>query len=183
MKFKKGDKVLIREDLVVDTIPEKYEVCVHPSMVSLAGKIATITHVYEEGERYSIDLDNWSWSEDLFKEVGFKLKLSDVINLINDGDTFYGVNDRSRRISRKGDSLIMDGIDNTFNLNEEFERFETLTFQEVINKDNIGCEFMILENERVFELDEYLELFEDCNNITDIYTLGEIVNFKYVKLN
>ena len=77
----------------------------------------------------------------------------------------------------------MDGIDNTFNLNEEFERFETLTFQEVINKDNIGCEFMILENERVFELDEYLELFEYCENITDIYTLGEIVNFKYVKLN
>ena len=33
------------------------------------------------------------------------------------------------------------------------------------------------------ELDEDLELFEDYDNITDIYTLGEIVNFKYVKLN
>ena len=42
---------------------------------------------------------------------------------------------------------------------------------------------MILETERVFELDEDLELFEDYDNITDIYTLGEIVNFKYVKLN
>jgi hypothetical protein len=68
MKYKVGDKVRIREDLV---IKEQYnDLTFVPDMVQYMGKVATITEIRFE-DVYGIDLDgcNWCWTDEMFEDV------------------------------------------------------------------------------------------------------------------
>lgn len=66
MKYRVGDKVQIREDLIVggeygaDTFAEEME--------QYKGKTATITATY--GSKYDIDIDNghWCWTDEMFED-------------------------------------------------------------------------------------------------------------------
>lgn len=69
MKYKVGDKVKIREDLIDE---ENYGCAnfVEP-MEEYKGQIAEITMTYDDGELgYLIDIDNgvWYWSAEMFEE-------------------------------------------------------------------------------------------------------------------
>lgn len=67
-KYKVGDKVRIRKDLIID---EQYnDLTFVPSMAQYKGKVATITEIRFE-DVYGIDLDgcNWCWSDEMFEDV------------------------------------------------------------------------------------------------------------------
>jgi hypothetical protein len=68
MKYKVGDKVRIREDLI---IKEQYnDLTFVPDMVQYMGKVATITAIRFE-DAYGIDLDgcNWCWTDEMFEDI------------------------------------------------------------------------------------------------------------------
>lgn len=68
MKYKVGDKVRIRKDLI---IKEQYnDLTFVPDMVQYMGKVATITKIRFE-DAYSIDLDgcNWCWTDEMFEDI------------------------------------------------------------------------------------------------------------------
>jgi hypothetical protein len=68
MKYKVGDKVRIRKDLI---IKEQYnDLTFVPDMVQYMGKVATITEIRFE-DVYGIDLDgcNWCWTDEMFEDV------------------------------------------------------------------------------------------------------------------
>lgn len=69
MKYKVGDKVRIREDLLID---KKYDGCrFTSSMTVFLGKIVTIRKVYENSNRYKIeeDYEIWAWTGEMFEPL------------------------------------------------------------------------------------------------------------------
>lgn len=69
MKYKVGDKVRIREDLLID---KKYDGCrFTSSMTVFLGKIVTIREVYENINRYKIeeDYEIWVWAGEMFEPL------------------------------------------------------------------------------------------------------------------
>ena len=65
MKYKVGDRVVVRRDLKVEN---KYgNISVSVDMVGLNGKLATIIKVYPSS--YLINLDNgcWCWTSEMFE--------------------------------------------------------------------------------------------------------------------
>lgn len=66
-KFKKGDKVRIREDLVTAWAIEKLDVV--DDMLQYAGKEATVTFVGDYGD-YHVNIDNgyWHWTDEMFED-------------------------------------------------------------------------------------------------------------------
>lgn len=86
MKYKVGDKVLVRSDL------KKTRTAV-PEMVKLAGEIVTITDVLSRNDIYKIYEDlGYAWSEEMFarkataEELAFKAD-SDYIKGTKDSDS------------------------------------------------------------------------------------------------
>lgn len=77
MKYKTGDKVLIRNDLKIDNVYNDYYY--NEYMHEFKNKLATITNYYTiDGNKvYTIDLDNgmWFWNSEMFsgKLVGNKI--------------------------------------------------------------------------------------------------------------
>lgn len=69
MKYKVGDKVRIREDLLID---KRYDGCrFTSSMTVFLGKIVTIRKVYENSNRYKIeeDYEIWGWAGEMFEPL------------------------------------------------------------------------------------------------------------------
>jgi hypothetical protein len=82
MKYKVGDKVKIREDLI---IKEQYnDLTFVPDMVQYMGKVATITEIRFE-DVYGIDLDgcNWCWTDEMFEDIEH-IEADDNLDVIND---------------------------------------------------------------------------------------------------
>lgn len=67
MKYKVGDKVKIREDLIVDV--EYGSDSFAEEMEQYKGKTATITDTYFG--KYEIDLDDgdWCWTDEMFEDI------------------------------------------------------------------------------------------------------------------
>lgn len=68
MKYKIGDKVKIREDLIVG---KDYNGCTFiVDMEKYKGKIAIIDYCYDD-DSYDINLDdgNWFWTDDMLEDV------------------------------------------------------------------------------------------------------------------
>jgi hypothetical protein len=68
MKYKVGDKVRIREDLITN---KRYNgLSFIPSMEQYKGKVATITNIIF-GDHYIIDLDDneWCWADEMFEDI------------------------------------------------------------------------------------------------------------------
>ena len=66
MKYKVGDKVKIREDLVVDN---KYGVDTYvDDMEQYKGKIATVIRI-TDNNKYKLDVDSyWCWTDEMFED-------------------------------------------------------------------------------------------------------------------
>lgn len=67
LKYKVGDKVRIRKDLV----EKQYDgLCFVPSMAQYKGKVATITDIQFD-DCYTIDLDGktWHWTDGMFEDI------------------------------------------------------------------------------------------------------------------
>ena len=66
MKYKVGDKVKIREDLIVDDVYGSDSFA--EEMVEYKGKTATITDVHYD--KYEIDLDDgsWYWTDEMLED-------------------------------------------------------------------------------------------------------------------
>lgn len=85
MKYKVGDKVKIREDLIVgntygaDSFADEME--------QYKGKTATITYIC--GNRYDIDLDDgdWYWTDEMFEDdvekANIPMTVADLLNKTN----------------------------------------------------------------------------------------------------
>lgn len=87
-KFKVGDIVKIREDLVVD---KRYNggCRFDMSMDEYKGKITTIVGTNGRGDRYDLAIDNerWYWTDDMLELISVKtkydLQIGDIVTLRN----------------------------------------------------------------------------------------------------
>ena len=87
MKYKVGDKVRVREDLVVDKIYG--EDCFVSGMVAMKGKEVTIDAVHDDVEKYRIKECGFHWTEEMFEENGDKPSLKGKIVEVAAGYTYY----------------------------------------------------------------------------------------------
>lgn len=112
--LKVGDKVRVREDLIVGSYYGGEMFC-GGYMESLKGRIATIVEVYD-CLSYDIDIDEegWMWTEEMFeiieKEVSVNMKeltFREVIANIKEGEVWERVDDEyiSNRIELKNGQL------------------------------------------------------------------------------
>ena len=83
MKYKIGDKVKIREDLVVGYDYNDYTFIV--DMEKYKGKIAIIDYCYDD-DSYDINLDdgNWFWTDDMLEDYEDYIKKSNVVMTVED---------------------------------------------------------------------------------------------------
>lgn len=88
LKYKVGDKVIIRDDLVVGTHycmeDKSKQNSFVAGMVPSMGKIATISSITDMGRQYKIDLDFWTWTDEMIKckveeEKMNKFKVGDIV--------------------------------------------------------------------------------------------------------
>ena len=87
MKYKVGDKVRVREDLVVDK--EYGNDCFVIGMKGMLGKTVTIDSVNEGAEVYRIKECGFHWTEEMFEENGDKPSLKGKIVEVAAGYTYY----------------------------------------------------------------------------------------------
>lgn len=92
MKYKIGDKVKVREDIKVGGM-YGHEL-VTPIMAEFAGKLVTISKIYNGVKAYDINDDKgvWAWTDEMFEDAP-KFKV---------GDTVIKVSDDKDCILRKG---------------------------------------------------------------------------------
>ena len=65
MRFKVGDKVIVRNDLVVNKLyGAAYFV---PKMVECKGKEFTIEHVYNSDQSYTLKEENFYWTDGMLE--------------------------------------------------------------------------------------------------------------------
>jgi hypothetical protein len=112
--LKVGDKVRVREDLIVGSNYGGEMFC-GGYMESLKGRIATIVEVYDcLSYVIDIDEDGWMWTEEMFeiieKEVSVNMKeltFREVIANIKEGEVWERVDDEyiSNRIELKNGQL------------------------------------------------------------------------------
>lgn len=86
MKFKVGDKVKVRSDLIVGhayySADRTYYDTVAPAMKEYAGKIVTIDMVIETigGYRIKEDADHWRWTDEMFESKEEEKKMNENNN-------------------------------------------------------------------------------------------------------
>lgn len=91
MKYKVGDKVRVREDLVVDRTYGND--CFVSGMVIMKGKEVTIDEVNEGAETYRIKECRFNWTEEMFEENGDKPSLKGKIVEVAAGYTYYMISE------------------------------------------------------------------------------------------
>lgn len=86
MKYKVGDKVLVRPDLEED---KKYgDEVVMSDMLFFRGKIVTIEHIdHPNCYRIKEDPDQWHWTDEMFFEEVFEEIKSDLEEIKEDFDS------------------------------------------------------------------------------------------------
>lgn len=96
MKYKVGDKVKIRSDLVVGkNYGNGY--MFRNDMARYMGKEVTISRVGDDFYKIKDDVDYWSWVDEMFEDVKTKYKVGDKVRVRKDlvhgkvygGQTFY----------------------------------------------------------------------------------------------
>lgn len=77
MKYKVGDKVRVREDLIVNNTYGNY--FFSSGMKPYVGKTMTINHVGNHAYHFKEDKNNWDWTDEMLEDV-------EGINIIVDGN-------------------------------------------------------------------------------------------------
>ena len=91
MKYKVGDKVRVREDLIVDKEYGNESFVI--GMKGMRGKVATIDEVCEGVEIYRIKESGYNWTEEMFEENGDKPSLKGKIVEVAAGYTYYMISE------------------------------------------------------------------------------------------
>ena len=82
MKYKVGDKVKIREDLVVG---KQYGVDIFvKSMKAYKGDTAIITSIDDNTYCIDIDSNNWHWTDEMFEDYTEDAEKSDTVMTVKD---------------------------------------------------------------------------------------------------
>lgn len=170
-KFKVGDKVKIREDLVLGARyymegVDAFETVVS-EMLPLKGQIVTIDRVYSDG--YSILESEWSWSDGMFESYKANFTKSDLKN----GMVVEYKNGLRRLFIKK------DVIDKSLFIGEEGS-LNLISFKDTL--ECIGCDDMsvyriytsISPNLTNFFDNEYLSLVWERTSRFKEMTVGEI---------
>ena len=170
-KFKVGDKVKVREDLVLGA---KYHIedtdnfqVVNHEMLSLRGQIVTIYEVYLD--RYSILESKWSWTDEMFEPYKINFTKSDLKN----GMVVEYKNGLRRLFIKK------DVIDKSLFIGEEGS-LNLISFKDTL--ECIGCDDMsvyriytsISPNLTNFFDNEFLSLVWERPSRFKEMTVGEI---------
>lgn len=95
MKYKVGDKVSVREDLVVDQLYG--DDVFTPEMSSFKGQVVTITKIRENKYVIEEDCGDWLWTEEMFLPI-IKYKIGDKVIVREDLEEgklygYYSVNE------------------------------------------------------------------------------------------
>lgn len=70
MKYKVGDKVRVRKDLVVDKVYGEDKVLINVNMKKYFGKIMTVDKIISTGKyKLKEDTSHWVWTEEMFEDV------------------------------------------------------------------------------------------------------------------
>lgn len=159
--LKVGDKVRVREDLIVGSYYGGQMFC-GSYMESLKGRIATIVEAYDSFYDIDIDKEGWAWTEEMFEKIEEKesnnmkeLTFREVIANIKEGEVWEG---REYTITLLGNRIAInynDGdeyngvyplIEGTFKLKRP-----QYTFQEAFKAFEEGKEIESCESERGFK--------------------------------
>lgn len=83
MKYKIGDKVKVRED--IEAWGRYGHELVTPIMAEFAGKLVTISKIYNEVKAYDINDDKgvWAWTDEMFEDAP-KFKVGDMVVKVSD---------------------------------------------------------------------------------------------------
>jgi ribosomal protein L19 len=166
MKYNVGDKVKIREDLVVGNMYGVNDFA--RKMAQYKGKTATITTTSEHNNMYHIDIDNecWYWTDEMFEEGH--------ISKFNVGDKV-----RVRRDLEVGNKY------NGLTLTSSMYACHSIMTIASTDDDNYTCEesgFFWGEDmlEKVEETEDNTKMtVEDLLNKTDVETGGLIIAISY----
>lgn len=82
MKYKVGDRVRVRSDLEVSSIDEeikKYGVSLNSEMVSMGGKVVTISDT--NGKYYNIRGCDYLWADETFEGYAGKITKEELFNM------------------------------------------------------------------------------------------------------
>ena len=102
MKYKIGDKVTVRDDLIVNT---QYGVEVFvPAMIKLVGGICEIEQVYKGGNHYKLKGSTYVWTSEMvepYSDYNPIQNILDIVNMLNNttleiGDEFSIENEANR---------------------------------------------------------------------------------------
>lgn len=95
MKYKVGDKVRVRDDLVVDKrYGNKGDVWFREDMARYKGREVTISMVGRDFYRIKGDIFYWTWTEDMFEDSKIKYKVGDKVRVRKDlvhGEKYDGI--------------------------------------------------------------------------------------------
>ena len=137
-KFKVGDIVKIKEDLIEDTYYN--HVCFSQEMSKFKGKIAKIEHILLEGV-YSLNSGDYGWSDDMLELYEFKkddIQFGDIITLGNSERYVYAA-DRIFAEFEHTQRLDYRIFSRTFNRN-----FEIILLD---YKDDRNCDIIKIERQ------------------------------------
>jgi len=168
MKYKVGDKVRIRKDLVEDHLQAPG---VTSDMIKLGGQVATIKNVNDCGYLYSVEENDYFWAEDMLELVEYKPeevlnKLEDEIKENTDKNCKAGKMVNSGQLDQAQNDLLIAQMDAYQTVNKIIKaRINLIKSQlnnkeEQENKSNDGKEAIVpFEKRYYYRLkgdDEYL---------------------------
>ena len=199
--LKVGDKVRVREDLIVDSNYGGEMFC-GGYMESLKGRIATIVEVYD-CLSYDIDIDEegWMWTEEMFeiieKEVSVNMKeltFREVIANIKEGEVWESET-LEIYLDNKTSELVLKHKTNYFTCREigitKEKKFKLkrpqYTFQEAFKAFEEGKEIESCVTSYTFrKIDDYIEVWDKTEGerryleFDEMFSLEEIRNKWYI---
>lgn len=106
MKYKVGDKVRVRTDLIEDKIygAEKFIL----SMFKFKGKICTIKEIYDKYYLFEEDDDEWYWTDEMLEDVSDDENETQTVNKARTVDVGYYLNTYGHRVIKN----VYQGADN-----------------------------------------------------------------------
>ncbi len=144
MKYNVNDKVRVRKDLKCGNY---YGRCyVNDVMEEFAGKVVTISSVFEKIERYEVkeDKKGWYWSEEMFE----------------------GLTSFTKSDLQEGDICTLRNGDKDKYLDENFQNYDIDNYNEDLTDVDSEKEYDIVKVERPLKIETVFEREEEPTELT-----------------
>ena len=203
MKYKVGDRVRIRTDLITNTLYSEYYFV--KEMDRYKGKVANIICV--DLYYYRIDIDNgkYVWTDDMLEFLTEEYKVGYMIKIIDAGYGAKGCNGKIGVVTDKDANNGNVGLPNTFNVQilykdynidkiwsvnkdgkyELLKECETYNIIEALNMPE-GTILKCLETEQLFEVRKYSSknYMFNLNNLNGQYKYnGDTIKYNFSKVS